>query len=96
MSILHTISRSPSSALLASCASLLRKGDGVLFIEDGIYHCTDGASLSAIDSQVKLYALREDLMARGLIDKNTAEAETVNYDGFVQLCCEYDKVVSWF
>lgn len=96
MSILHTISRSPSSTLLASCASLLENGDGVLFIEDGVYHCTNNSSLSAIESQVKLYALREDLTARGVIDKNTAKAETINYDDFVQLCCEYDKVVSWF
>lgn len=96
MSTLHTISRSPSSALLASCTSLLEKGDGVVFIEDGIYHCTDSNKLSAIETPVKLYALREDLIARGMLDRNAAKAEAINYDGFVQLCCEYDKVVSWF
>ena len=96
MSILHTISRSPSSTLLESCTSLLEKGDAVLFIEDGVYHCTDNSDLSAIESKAKLYALRGDLMARGVIAKSTAKAEAIDYDGFVRLCCEYDKVVSWF
>lgn len=96
MSILHTISRSPSCALLSSCTSLLEDGDGVLFIEDGIYHCADGSDFSAIQAQVKLYALSEDLIARGMLDRNEDKTETVNYDGFVRLCCEYDKVVSWF
>ncbi|NQV70223.1 MAG: sulfurtransferase complex subunit TusB [Pseudohongiella sp.] len=96
MTILHTISRSPSSALLASCASLLASGDAVLFIEDGIYHCSDNKALSAIEALVKLYVLREDLMARGMLGKNLADAEIVGYDAFVELCCEYDKVVSWF
>lgn len=96
MSILHTISRSPSSALLASCSSLLKDGDGVIFIEDGIYHCADGSDFPAFQAQVKLYALSEDLVARGMLDKNDSKTETINTDGFVRLCCEYDKVVSWF
>lgn len=96
MSTLHTINRSPSSALLESCASLLEDGDGILFIEDGIYHCTDDSSLARFDASVKTYALSEDLAARGMLDKAAANTESVNYTGFVQLCCDYDKVISWF
>ena len=96
MNILHTISRSPSSALLASCSTLLKEGDGILFIEDGVYHCSDHSLLTTIAAPVQMYALREDLVARGLLDKNTTNTETVDYEGFVQLCCDYDKVVSWF
>ena len=96
MSVLYTINRSPSSALLASCTPLLAEGDGILFIEDGIYYCSQTSAITAIDDQVKLYALEEDLIARGMLDRNTAIPETVNVEGFVQLCCDYDKVVSWF
>ena len=96
MSILHTITRSPSSALLASCANLLGENDAILFIEDGIYYCTDEGHLSGIETPAKLYTLRADLVARGMLNRNVSKAEIINYDGFVQLCCEYDKVVSWF
>jgi sulfur transfer complex TusBCD TusB component (DsrH family) len=28
--------------------------------------------------------------------RSAADVELVDYAGFVELCCEYDKIVSWF
>ncbi len=39
----------------------------------------------------KVYVLDADVQARNL----NVEAETVDYNGMVQLLFEYDKVVSW-
>ncbi|PCJ26071.1 MAG: sulfurtransferase complex subunit TusB [SAR86 cluster bacterium] len=96
MSILHTISRSPSSDLLKSCAGLLGEDDGILFIEDGIYYCADNSSLSEVATKVKLYALKEDIEARGMQSRSSADIDLIDYARFVEICCDYDKVVSWF
>ncbi len=96
MTCLHVISRSPSKNLLESCSSLLRPSDAILFIEDGIYYCT-GENVERLAAMgFSIYALREDLIARGLIDQSTHAAELIDYNGFVGLCCQYEKVVSWF
>lgn len=96
MTCLHVISRSPSTNLLASCSSLLKPGDAILFIEDGIFYCT-GENVEGLTSmKFSIYALREDLIARGLINRITPAAEVIDYNGFVGLCCHYEKVVSWF
>ncbi len=96
MSSLHTISRSPSSLLFESCCTLLQDGDGVLFIEDGIYYSTQQDQARPSLPEIKLYCLREDAIARGMLERKSADIETIDYQGFVQLCCEYDKVISWF
>ena len=57
---------------------------GLLFIHDAV--------LGDLSSDfAKIYVLDADIQARGL----NVEAETVDYNGMVQLLFEYDKVVSW-
>lgn len=96
MTCLHTISKSPASQLLSSCASVLKSGDGILFIEDGVYYCSLAESGRYPGTDIRLFGLKEDAVARGLSARNAADVELVDYAGFVELCCEYDKIVSWF
>ncbi len=96
MSCLHTINKAPSAQLLESCCNCLKKGDAVLFIEDGIYHVLESSLLSSIPAGVALFSLREDIAARGLSDKCDPMVEIVGYRNFVELCVEHDKIVSWF
>lgn len=96
MSTLHTLSRSPNSGLLADCLKTLGKGDSILFIEDGVYHCLQAEYLQPIPERVKLFALREDLQARGLVDRLPDAVDSVNTKRFVSLCCDHDKVMNWF
>ena len=74
MSSLHTINRSPDSNLLESCIKVVSAGDAILFIEDGVYHCTSPINLQTTMDSV----------------------EAIDTARFVELCCEHDKVVSWF
>jgi sulfur relay protein TusB/DsrH len=76
--------------------AVLRPGDAILFIEDGIYHCVQPGLLDKISSNIGLYGQREDLVARGLLDKLETPVETVSYAKFVELCVRHDKIVSWF
>lgn len=96
MSILHTISKSQDSTLLQNCLSVIDEDDAILFLEDGTYHCSLASSLAAIANSVKLYGLREDMIARAILTKSDDRVDTIDNARFVQLCCDYDKVVSWF
>jgi tRNA 2-thiouridine synthesizing protein B len=96
MSCLHTINKTPDSKLLPLCVSVLKPGDGILFIEDGIYHCAMTNLDTKIDTDIRVFTLQEDAAARGMLKRNLANIEFLNYRGFVELCCKYDKIVSWF
>lgn len=96
MSTLFTVNKAPSHSLLQACQRMLSKGDGILFLEDGVYHGIDAQALALVPDTVRVFCLKEDLQARGLQAKVNAKAETVSYRKFVELCTDYDKVVSWF
>lgn len=96
MTCLHTISKAPSSGLLETCSSTLKKGDGIVFIEDGVYYCLNNSLCTLNNMELEIFGLKEDLSARGLINRSHKEAEIIGYDRFVDLCCHYDKVVNWF
>jgi len=96
MSSLHTINKSPDSKLLESCLKVINADDAILFIEDGVYHCASLVNLATITDTVKVYGLREDMLARATLSKTMDRVEAIDTTRFVELCCEYDKVVSWF
>ena len=96
MSTLHTISKSPAKGLLSSCAPLLKQGDALMLLEDGVYYSFQNELDDLLAKGFEVYCLSEDLLARGPADKNLAESKLLDYEGFVDLCCEHDKLVNWF
>lgn len=95
--ILHILNRPPSSSTVyREALTAMGSNDRLLLIEDGV--------LGALTSQVRhfqqvegrLFALREDLSARGLEGQCDASVQVVDVDGFVILTEEADKTVSWF
>jgi len=100
MSMLHTVNKSPfEKDSLTSCLRLSEDGSSILLIEDGIIAALEGAATSdAIKEAMKtkkVYALQEDVNARGLQGKVIDGIEQVDYTGFVKLVTEHDKVQSW-
>ena len=87
--ILHTFNK-PTA--LATAAQFGRAGDRVLLIEDGVYALMGEIGLPG----VKVSALDADVSARGLGGKVKTEIDLVNYEGFVQLCCDADSISNWF
>ncbi|WPO98118.1 sulfurtransferase complex subunit TusB [Pseudomonas sp. HR96] len=96
MTTLHVLSHSPfSDSRFDSCLRLLGAHDGLLLSGDAVYALQPGtAALAALEQrQLRLYALAEDLEARGL--QATAQVAALDYPAFVQLTLDYDKVNSW-
>ena len=101
MSVLHIVNKSPFERnSLDTCLRLARAGSAVLLIEDGIYAVkSNSASADKIQQALSnhpVYALEPDLQARGISSDNIVEGVSlVDYDGFVKLTTEYDKLQSW-
>ena len=98
MATLHILSHSPfADSRLASCLRLLGADDALLLTGDAVYALQPGtANLQALElmpTAIDLYALDEDLAARGLQAPERVQA--VDYPGFVELCTRYAKVNSW-
>lgn len=93
------INKSPfSSSSLDSCIKFAEKGSPILLFEDGVYAAVTGTSLeskiSGIANDFDLYALKEDLMLRGIADKIMPGVKQIDYAGFVELV-EQHKTASW-
>jgi len=97
--MLHTINKSAHNfGTLASALRVARKGDPILFLEDGVQTVRSGASTEQMVAKVladhPVYALDPDISARG-ITKTVEGIKRIGYGEFVELV-EQHQVVSWY
>ena len=98
--MLHIINKSPTQTRsLESCLRMALPGHAVLLIEDGIYAATAGngseAAVRAAAKQVKFFALKPDMEARGMTARALDGVTLVDYGGFVDLVVEHGTPNSW-
>lgn len=102
MATLHTVNKSPfSHNTLSSCLSVCGINDGILLLEDGVFGAIRQAPFAndlqeLINKGVKVYALEDDIKARGLIEKLQHRIIVTDYNGFVQLSLDFRCVQSWY
>ena len=99
--MLHTINKSPfEKNTLETCLRLADDGVSVLYIEDGVYSVVKNTKFEQLISDkipnIKMYVLEPDLKARGL-DKSSLinNIEVIDYQGFVKLAVENEKIQNW-
>lgn len=98
--MLHIVNKSPhQTGSLESCLRMAMPGHAVLLIEDGVYAATSGspieARLTSAGEQIKFYALKPDLEARGMASRALDNVTLVDYGGFVDLVAEHSATNSW-
>lgn len=100
--ILHTVNKSPfQQTTLASCLRLMVPGDVLLLIEDGVYGATPGHPQEAVLNglaarNIRVYALENDILARGLTGRMLSAVFLATYDEFVSLSVTAHNVHSWY
>ncbi|MCJ7618129.1 MAG: sulfurtransferase complex subunit TusB [Desulfobacterales bacterium] len=92
MNTLYVISRSSfqrNEAFLDF--KLAEKGDGVIFIQDGVLLLKNPKNIlrALKEKEVEVFALKEDLNARGLI----TDIKIVDYDSFADLLLLYKRAM---
>ena len=102
MSALHTVNQSPTTGTaLASCLRFAVPGAGIVLIEDAVVAALSESGHRAVLVQAlgnhRIFVLSADLQARGLrVDELLEGIHPVDYEGFVDLCAEYSKVIAWY
>lgn len=102
MSTLHTINKSPyTHSTLISCLKICTEHDGILLLEDGVFGAITSApgsnELQVLSLQgVKIFALINDIKARGITEKLASNITPIDYNTFVQLTLKYRCVQSWY
>lgn len=97
-SLLYIVLKSPFICNVVENINMF-SGDaekGVILIEDGIYHAGHNKKRKElIDNNIKIYAIKDDLAARGYPDFSENGVNVVDYEGAVELMMEkYDSVIT--
>ena len=91
--MLHTLSRSPWHCDIESLLSMLREGDTVLLIQDGVIASSLPAYVNRFEQRgLHVSILAEDLLARGL---RPLAGEIIDMAGFVRLVAEQGSPLRW-
>jgi tRNA 2-thiouridine synthesizing protein B len=96
--MLHTVNKSPfQNSALENCLRLLREGDVILLLEDGVYAASAGTVKSSLIEQAikrhAVYAIEADVKARGL-DNLIQGIRIASYGDYVDLV-EKHPVHAW-
>lgn len=98
--MLHIINKSPrNNSCFKECLESCTKESSILFIEDGVYACSslnNNEYHQVQDKNIKLYALKADLQARGLIELKNHNFSIVDDQGFVELTINHHSSQSWY
>jgi len=95
--LLHILNRSPAtSEVYRQAMAAMGPDDRLLMIEDGVQGALESLVGRFGGLQGRLYALEEDLAARGQVPLCDASVTRVDVEGFVALTEEAQRTVSWF
>ncbi|MEQ9877979.1 sulfurtransferase complex subunit TusB [Pectobacterium aroidearum] len=95
--MLHTLSCSPYHTDLDTLLQSLDKGDVLVLLQDGVIAALAGGNIipRLLDSAVSLYALRHDVVARGMAEQISNSVVLIDYNEFVQLTVEHSQQLAW-
>jgi tRNA 2-thiouridine synthesizing protein B len=95
--MLHLVNKSPYDAgNLNTASSIMKDGDQLLLIEDGVYGAMKNGKAASLLNGLKVSVLGPDLAARGITQDKLADGiDIIDYAGFVDLVEANDKVQSW-
>ena len=95
--MLHTLTHSFSHVDAEALLRTVQRDDVLLLIQNGVTGATvKSSSLGAIiEKGVAVYALREDLEARGLLFRVIEEVTVVDCEGFVDLSVAHYPQMAW-
>lgn len=95
--MLHTLSHSPWQCDIDALLRMLREGDALLLIQDGVLAAIEGSRFVEIlnNAPISVYALKDDLDARGLIVQISTKIDVVGYTDFVNLTVTHTGQMNW-
>lgn len=95
--MLYTIASSPFNCDLAAIVSLLTPEDEILLIQDGVLAATNAGYYLAMlqEKGVNIFALKDDVEARGLQTVLSTDVPQLTYQQFVLLTVKHSQHFAW-
>ena len=95
--MLHTLHRSAWLTDFSSLLRLIDKDDELLLLQDGVTAGVEGSRFleSLQNTPITVYALKEDIEARGLGGQISDSVVRVSYSDFVRLTVKHPSQMSW-
>lgn len=95
--MLHILSRSPWHCDIDSLLSMVREGDALLLIQDGVLAAVEGNRFVDIlsNAPISVSALKDDTDARGLTGQISTRIDVVSYTDFVNLAVQHPGQMNW-
>ncbi|WP_159566972.1 sulfurtransferase complex subunit TusB [Budvicia diplopodorum] len=95
--MLHTVSHSLYQIDIDALLQSIGSNDGILLLQDGVTSVVSGNRLlsSLLNMGVPVYALSEDILARGLQHRVDGHIKLINYTGFVELTTHHRQQMFW-
>ena len=95
--MLHTLSHSPWHCDIESLLRMVREGDALLLIQDGVLAAVEGSRFVDLlnNAPISVSALKDDIEARGLTGQISASIDVVSYTDFVNLAIQHTGQLNW-
>ncbi|MGC8814077.1 sulfurtransferase complex subunit TusB [Dictyoglomus sp.] len=87
------IKKSPREEISKRIIELAVEGDTILFVQDGVLYAIDETTKEFIKSGVSVFALKEDLEARGY-SESLSLFPCIDYEEWVELIEKNEKIIS--
>lgn len=93
----YTLATSPYHCDLSALLRLTGEGDDLLLMQDGVLAGLNGSTVleCVLRAPISIYALKEDLLARGLIGQISHKITVIGYNDFVALTEKHRQQVAW-
>ncbi len=79
---------------MQACLAAITEMDALVLLEDGVYALGEDIG-TILPESVKCFAIRDDILSRGVRNTCDSRVASINWKDFVSLSAEYDKVISW-
>ncbi|NIH15706.1 sulfurtransferase complex subunit TusB [Serratia symbiotica] len=96
--MLYTLSHSPTQCDLSALLRLMLEGDALLLMQDGVLAGMAGSTyleLLLFSVPISLYALQDDLEARGLVGFFSHKITIIGYNHFIELTEKHHSQMAW-
>jgi len=95
--MLHTVVNSPFRCDFNALLRMLANGDDVLLMQDGVLAALEGSQALELLllAPISLYALQDDVIARGLSAQISSSVAAVSYTEFVALTVKQTQQMTW-
>ncbi|EGT4372412.1 sulfurtransferase complex subunit TusB [Cronobacter malonaticus] len=95
--MLYTLSHSPWQVDIHALLRLVRPGDDILLMQDGVVAAVkdNGHLATLLASPARVVALQNDVEARGLAAQISSSIDTISYTEFVKLTVKHASQMAW-